>query len=414
MTAKELQELFDGMAIKRNRQEEIDSLAKNENRQLTDDEAREFEEISRQLNIMQSKVDAWKNEQPPLTAKERKAAEAIVDVVRAISNGKQIPETGLRVENNTIYLERQAETTLNADIAGIEAESVHALIEPLQKALLINKLGIVINTGIVGTRKYPTVSNVEASIEGEVTELVGKKLNFTATTAQPKRIGLSLPFSMMSLHDVNIDLIAYAMRIIDQAAAQLLNKWMFATTQISNASKGCFVDAAAAPVFALTTEAMTEENIISLETKVLDADVADDGTGAYVVSPKGMAKIKAMRDPISGEKIYVNGLLNGYPVLVSNHLKRTDDASGVYGIGFGIFSNVEVNQYGAPSLVVDALSRSKESIQEVNYNALFDVEVTRNEAFAYGTFKTVTGTGNAMSVKVVNPTSSPVNTKTVA
>ncbi|MEG1543424.1 MAG: phage major capsid protein [Tannerellaceae bacterium] len=396
MTPEELQRLFDAMVVKRNRITEIDDLIRAENRTMSEDEAKEFEHLNANLTVMQRKLEAWQNEQKPLTRAERKAAEAVASVVRSMALGKSPSEMGLKVENNTIYLERaQVEST---DVSAIQPDSVHELLEPLQKALLIDRLGVKINTGIVGTRKYPSVTNVEASIEGETTELTGKKITFTAPTATPKRVGISIPFSLLSLHQANIDLIGYAFRLMNQATAQLLNKWMFSTTKLTNASDGCFVEAAksANAVFTLTDVPLSEEHLVDMETKVLNTNITNDGTAAYVCGVKAYGEVKKMRDPISGEKIFQNGLLNGYPVLVSNHIESTE--AGVLGIGFGIFSNVELNQYGAVNIVVDTVSRSKEAITEVNFNGFYDIEVVRKEAFAYGTFKKSTRPANTVTV----------------
>ncbi len=399
MNFTEFKDTLDLMRVKRSRQEEIDELAKKENRSLSSEEQTEFQTLNRELAIMQNKLDSWKNEQVPLTKVERKAAEEVARIIRSMAQGKSVDNAGLRIENNTIFLERAEQVATTEDVSAIQPDSIHELIEPLQKALLVDRLGIKLNSNIVGTRKYPTVNNVEASIEGETTKLVGKKIAFTATTATPKRMGLSIPFSLLSLHQANIDLIGYAIRLMNQSAAQMFNKVMFATTKVTeNAPTGCFVEAAKALVFNLDANtALTESDLIDMEIKVLDTNLENDGSAAYVVGVKAYGEIKKMRDPVSGEKIYQNGMINNYPVLVSNHI-------GANGIGFGVFSNCELNQYGAIQIVVDNLSRSKEAITEVNFNLFFDVQVVRKEAFVYGKFVTTKATTPSEPTETPTPT----------
>ena len=80
------------------------------------------------------------------------------------------------------------------------------------------------------------------------------------------------------------------------------------------------------------------------------------------------------KDAGSGLMVLENGIMNGYPVLVSNAVDGY--------IGFGVFSNFLIQKVGTPDLVVDNLSRSKENITEVNFNDNIAMQVIRQEAFA--------------------------------
>ena len=79
-------------------------------------------------------------------------------------------------------------------------------------------------------------------------------------------------------------------------------------------------------------------------------------------------------DAGSGRMILENGMIAGYPVLVSSAVEGY--------IGFGVFSNFLIQKVGVADMVVDNLSRSKENITEVNFNDNLALQVIRQEAFA--------------------------------
>ena len=291
--------------------------------------------------------------------------ESLASAMRAVANNRSTEEFG-NVAGNVISL-REDTVSTSTDATGIIGEYPTELIEPLQAALLVDKLCIkVINTPKAVV--MPSVSNVEATIEGETTALVGKKLSFTKTKVAPFRVGLSLPFSNTAIKEADINLVSYAINLAAKAEAQLINKVMFANAAV-NSQNGAFVKAAA------TTGEATYKNIVALAGTVKKANVIIDETAAYVISPEMEATLMATPvDAGSGRMILENGMIAGYPVLVSSAVEGY--------IGFGVFSNFLIQKVGVADMVVDNLSRSKENITEVNFNDNVALQVIRQEAFA--------------------------------
>lgn len=292
--------------------------------------------------------------------------ETLASAMRAVANNRSTEEFG-NVAGNVISLREDTVSTDAAAAAGIIGEYPTELIEPLQAALLVDKLGIkVINTPKAVV--MPSVSNVEATIEGETTSLVGKKLSFTKTKVAPFRVGLSLPFSNTAIKEADINLVSYAINLAAKAEAQLINKVMFAGAAV-NGQNGAFVKATA------ISGEVTYKNIVALAGKVKQANVIIDETAAYVISPEMEATLMATPvDNGSGRMILENGMIAGYPVLVSSAVEGY--------IGFGVFSNFLIQKVGVADMVVDNLSRSKENITEVNFNDNLALQVIRQEAFA--------------------------------
>ena len=68
-------------------------------------------------------------------------------------------------------------------------------------------------------------------------------------------------------------------------------------------------------------------------------------------------------------------MVNGYPVLVTNYM----DADS---IGFGVFSNAAIGQFGDMDLVIDPYTGAKSNVVNFVLNTDYDIVVARPEAFA--------------------------------
>ncbi|SCH15564.1 phage major capsid protein [uncultured Bacteroides sp.] len=368
------QELIDKIALLKEELRELIDNAEIEKRSLNDDEKSLFETKENELKDLQVQLRSTEIiENTNKTDKKnmkRNFRENIAVAMQAIANNRSV-ENLENVAGNVISLRAiTSGETLTGEVDAIRGEYATELLEPLQDALIVDKLGIKVIT----TSKavvMPSVSSVEASIEGEVTELVGQKLEFSKSKVVPFRVGLSLPFSNTAIKEADINLVNYAINLAGKSEAQLINKVMFAKEAV-NSQKGCFVDAYAAET---GNTAISYKNIVKLAAKVKKANVIFDNTAAYVVSPEIEAELKTTPlDAGSGRMVLEGGMMNGFPVLVSNAVEGY--------IGFGVFSNYLIQKVGTPDMVVDNLSRSKENITEINFNDNVALQVIRKEAFA--------------------------------
>lgn len=370
------QELIDKIALLKEELRELIDNAEIEKRSLSDEEKVLFENKEQQIKDLQTQIEDTNKRGIEIIETQNKTdkknmkrnfRENIAVAMQAIANNRSVEDLE-NVAGNVISL--RANETTSTEVDAIRPEYATELLEPLQDALIVDKLGIkVITTGKAVV--MPSVSSVEASIEGETTELVGQKLEFAKTKVVPFRVGLSLPFSNTAIKEADINLVNYAINLAGKSEAQLINKVMFANAEV-NGQKGAFVDAYAAET---GNTAISYKNIVKLAAKVKKANVIFDNTAAYVVSPEIEAELKTTPlDAGSGRMVLENGTMNGYPVLVSNAV------SGY--IGFGVFSNFLIQKVGNPDLVVDNLSRSKENITEINFNDNVALQVIRPEAFA--------------------------------
>lgn len=349
--------------------------AEAEKRALDANEKEQFEKLKTEKELLEMKVErrALEDVDAGLVSDRRALfSQAVYDVV----NHRSLEDySGVVTENGIKIVERAADVI--TDTTGVESMvpvTKGEIIEPTEKGLIIDKLGIKMQSGLVGDLVFPTLAAIEASIQGENAEVGDTKLDIGKIKASPKRISISVPVSKRAINQTNYSLQNVVLKQVSLGVARLLNKWMFSGTALAGASNGVFVKAA--PNVEYDT-ALTFAHVVRLETAVMDEGIdVTDGTAAYVCTPKVYGALKST--PIekgSAEMICRNGMVNGYPVLVTNYM----DADT---IGFGVFSYAGIGQFGDMDLIIDPYTAAKKNIVNFILNTDYDIVVARPEAFS--------------------------------
>lgn len=349
--------------------------AEAEKRALDANEKEQFEKLKTEKELLEMKVErrALEDVNAGIVSDRRALfSQAVYDVV----NHRSLEDySGVVTENGIKIVERAADViTDTAGIASMVPVTMGEIIEPMEKGLIIDKLGIKMQSGLVGDLVFPTLAAIEASIQGENAEVGDTKLDIGKIKATPKRASISVPVSKRAINQTNYSLQGVVLKQVSLGVARLLNKWMFSGTALAGASNGVFVKAA--PNVEYDT-ALTFAHVVELETAVMDEGIdVTDGTAAYVCTPKVYGALKST--PIekgSAEMICQNGMVNGYPVLVTNYM----DADT---IGFGVFSYVGIGQFGEMDLIIDPYTAAKKNIVNFILNTDYDIVVARPEAFS--------------------------------
>jgi HK97 family phage major capsid protein len=367
---------FERVAELKEQMRTILDRAESEKRSLNDEEKTAFTGLKNEKELIQVKIEKrnLENETPERRVIHGKAlfAKAIDDIV----NHRSLADySGVVTENGIKVIERaDASITDAAGVSPMVPVTIGDVIEPLEKGLIIDKLGIKMQSGLVGELIFPTLQAVEASIQGENATVGDTKLNIGKITAFPKRVSISIPVSRKAIKQTNYSLQDIVLKQISLGSARLLNKWMFSGTKLDGASDGPFVKAQANIEY---EAALTFANIVSLETTVMGEGVdVTDGTAAYVCTPAVYGALKSTpKEKGSAEMICKDNMINGYPVLVTSYMD-TDS------IGFGVFSYCAIGQFGDIDLIVDPYTQSKANIINFVLNSDFDIVVARTEAFA--------------------------------
>lgn len=355
--------------------------AEAEKRALDTNEKEQFEKLKTEKELLEMKVErrALEDVNSGLVSDRRALfSQAVYDVV----NHRSLEDySGVVTENGIKVVERATDViTDTAGVADMVPVTIGEIIEPSEKGLIIDKLGIKMQSGLVGDLVFPTLAAIEASIQGENAEVGDTKLDIGKIKATPRRVSISVPVSKRAINQTNYSLQGVVLKQVSLGVARLLNKWMFAGTALSGASNGVFVKAA--PNVEYDT-ALTFVHVVELETAVMDEGIdVTDGTAAYVCTPKVYGALKSTpKEKGSAEMICQNNMVNGYPVLVTNYM----DADT---IGFGVFSYVGIGQFGDMDLIIDPYTAAKKNIVNFILNTDYDIVVARPEAFAIAKKKT--------------------------
>lgn len=356
---------------------EIAELLTAEKRSLTKEEADEKEALKMEKEVLELRL--MQNETRQVSTEEvsndRAFDMAINAMVRNIAPENESLANMLSHDGGKATLKVPATRAIQdtASVDPLVPLTIGDVIDPLEKGLILSKLGMKFQYGMTGAWQFPVVAGVEASIEGENVEISDTKIDISKISPSPKRVAIAIPISNRAINQSNGVIRQIVLKQIGMSVARLLNKWMFNGSKIATeASEGCFVS----PSTKLT-DALNWASVVALECDVMATGVnMEDSTGAYVCNAKVYAKLKTTsKDAGSGQMLIDSqGLLNGYPVFITEYI--TADT-----LGFGVFSYELVGQFGDASLIYDPYTGAKKNLIYFVYNGDFDMLTLRKEAF---------------------------------
>ena len=344
-------------------------LAKTEKRNLTDEEQVTFDKLDAEVRMHKNYFSA--NEVAP------EANQPDIDI-RAIfaRNLTDAIESG----GKSARIDVRANIPINtADVVDTIPVLYKDVLNALEPKLVLNQVGIKMQTGVKGTPVWPTVGNVEAQILGENAELQDKSIDFSRLSATPKRAGVTIRLSRRAINQSNLNLYDIVVNQIADAIAMLLNKWLVNPTPIASGCNGVFVKTAG-EVIPLSKQPFLVD-VVGLETTVLNSNV--NGTnGAYILGTAMRGRLKTKPVEAGNPAMVLNGNeMNGYPVITSNLIPADY-------IGFGFFEYAVMSQFGEFSLIVDPYTLATKNEIRFTGNSEFDITVLRPEAFALGKVET--------------------------
>lgn len=364
---KKKKEILDKIS---NLQEERKALlekAKAEKRALTDEETRSFEES--ELEERELEIELRELEVAGYSVPAENPQENGVDLrslaIEAVTSGQMVD------------VSKRAGGTMSTDVTAVIPDVFQEVLGPLEKTLVLDRIGVKMMTNVQGEPIWPIVAAVEASIMGEGAEVSDTKIAIDKIKADPKRVSIAIPITNRAINQANIDLKRVILERIGAAVGQLLNKWAFSKTKLAGASDGPMSIAFASAATYAAAAGVTNKDVVNLEGTVLGKEVDPTGrAAAYVMGTKMYSTLKST--PIekgSPKMILENGIVNGYPAVVTNHMP--DDA-----LLFGVFDYTVMCQFGQTRLVIDPITKAKEDKTLFILNAEFDITVLRSEAFA--------------------------------
>ena len=346
----------------------IYAKAKNENRALTEAETAEVAEARSNLEQIQSEmlIETCERTSAMLRAngasedQEREFRQNFNKaVIEASQNGQPIPL-------------RASALIDKADAQPLVELTIGDIIGPLEKGLVLDKVGCKIQTGLTVDWAYPVVEAVEASVAGEAVAISDSDIEINSVKPTPKRVAITVPVTrtaMVMTNDRLYDVVVSSLRL---AIQRTLNNWMFANAAIATGAEGPFVAPSTTQTFA--GAAPTYAEICGLVGAVDATGIVPGPTAAFVMSNAMKAALKATSRGNGDRMVIENDMIDGVPVFVTEYAP----ANTVY---FGYFSYCLVGQFGDSNLVVDPYTGAKKNQVQFTLNTHFDIKAARPQAF---------------------------------
>lgn len=276
-----------------------------------------------------------------------------------------------------------------ADITagGMVPLTIKDILPPLEMGLIWDKVGIPVETGVIGDISWPVMGSVEASVLGEKAELTDTGVDLSNIKPKKERVGITIPITYQAINDTNSNLLGIIQTQARMGITRLLNRVAFSHQNFTSTFHGPFAGGKTQGSFAGAIPTLKE--LMEMKGKVAATGVEMSGF-CFVMSENMKAVLEATPiDAGSGRMIIENGTIKGYPVFTTEYINYGSDKSkaGVEYIAAGCFGYLAANQYGDLRIVVNPYSRAKEDIVEVTINGDWSITTLRNEAFAL--YKTV-------------------------
>lgn len=373
ISRKEQKKLRDRAKVIDARFAELQTVITQEKRALNEDEQKEKADLIAEKQTIELRLLQDTIVQPNDENTKRDNARAFDDLIQGIAS-RNVPEELRHMVNEQGQIELRAGESVVQDSGSVGAITplhIGSIIEPLEKGLILGKVGVKMQYGMDGAWQFPIVAGVEASIVGEDVAISDSKINIDKIAPSPKRVALKVPITYQADNRSAGMIMPIVVNQMVMGVTRTLNSWMFSQTKLAGTDGGCFVD----PHTKLEASGDAWKDALALKGKVMSTGIVFDNTAAYVCSATKYAELESTpRDKGSGLMVIENGKINGYPVFMTEFIG--DDV-----LGFGVFSYMLVGQFGTMRFVVDPFTQADKDRIVFTLNTEFDMLPLRKEAF---------------------------------
>lgn len=368
------------------RMNEISDKVQAENRPMSEAEKREYDtlqsdfaKLGRELSLNADMVSSLKNSSSEVKTQEALLREVLAEAAK--KGGKSEYVITAREWTNGIDMAKVAE-------GGMIPLTIKDILPPLEQGLIHDKVGIPIETGVVGDIQWPVLGAVEATVKGEKESLADTGIDMSKVVAKKVRVGITIPVSGSAITSTSTNLLGLIQSQAGKGIVRLLNRVIFSHQNFTSDFHGPFAGAKAQIAFAGAVP--TYKELLQMKGKVMGEGVEPVGF-CYVMSENMKSILEATPiDAGSGRMIVENGAINGYPVFTTefiNYGSNKQKAEDVEYIGAGCWGYLPVNQYDELRVIVDPYSRAKDDIIQITINGNWSITTLRTQAFALGVTK---------------------------
>ena len=333
---------------------------------LTEKETRSFSFV-KALNFLSNQGDAQARRD---AAFEIEVGEAAAKKYERSSNGIVIPNEVLRRDLVVGTPTAGGDLVDDVLLAG-------SFIDLLRNRLAIAQAGATMLTGLQGNVSIPRqTSAATAYWVGENSAPTESQQAIDQVNMSPKTVGAFVDYSRRLLLQSSIDVEGMVRNDLARVIALEIDRAAIYGTGSSNQPLGL------TNVSGIGSETLTGTGtfaeLIAMETDVAAAN-ADAGALRYIVNATTRGGLKGTKkDAGSGEFVFADGEINGYPAIVSNQLANNDAL-------FGDFSMFIMGMWSGLDLTVDPYAGA--TAGTVRVIALQDVDfaVKQPGAFCFAT-----------------------------
>lgn len=386
----------------------IVDTAKSEARELTSDEATNFDNLSEQSEALSNsiaraaKVDAMKAEaakKNTVLSKEENEARNSYSLFRAINGLMNGNLTGLEAE-----IQAEANNESRSGLQGIGIPSwmtekrayidqansaiapvaIQAYADALRADTLYDKIGINDLGNLAANTVVPITGQVDAEWAAENGDGADQSADFSKVTLSPKRVNAYSNLSRVLLAQNGPAAEAAVLRELGRAVGTQIDAALFAATTAANYPAAI----AAATGIGTFTESTTAGGAgFIADVKTAEQELADShglsGNLAYVCNYNLLSAAKSGAQVSSVSPFYTKegdqGYINGQKVFFTNATAKSAGTSG--DCLFGDFGRVYFCSFGPLDIIVDPYSAATNNAVRLVLNHHYDTGVADGASF---------------------------------
>lgn len=307
---------------------------------------------------------------------EREVSLAAAEKSGKASRGLMVPVDMLRYAAKRDLV--VGTSTAGGNLVATELDSA-SFIELLRNKSVIQKGGATVLNGLVGNIAIPKQTGAstaywvaESGSPTESAQTVGQ------VSMSPKTVGAYTDYSRKLLLQSSIDVENFVRNDLAAVIALELDRVAMYGTGSSNQPQGMKTAIASGSNeinFAAATPTFAE--VVSLESAITAAN-ADLGSMKYLINASMQGSLKSAVK-VSNFPVFIleNGMMNGYPVLMSNQVASGD-------VWFGDFSQLLMGFWSGLDLMVDPYSQSTSGTVRIVALQDCDLALRHKESIARG------------------------------
>lgn len=389
-------ELRDKKAALKKEATEIIEAAKNEIRDLNEDEAKKVQEIkdeiirlSKELEALEAKLSGEGGEDNKEEQKHKRKMEKqfnLLTAIRNIANNQELDAVSKAVINEGADEMRKAgisyqgqiqlptesrSVTVTAEGDDVVGVDVTNILEPLRAKNVLVQAGAKYMTGLVGDVTIPVMQPSSVSWAGEVADASDANISFDGVKLSPKRLTCYVDISRQFLNQ-SLD----AEAVIKADIVNAIN------TKLESTILGSEAGTTTRPAGLFYTDGTLDTISDFGDLTDLEADVEDTnvmGECKYIVSNKAKAALRTMaKGDNTSANVMENGEIDGTEVFNTSNVATN-------GIAYGDWSNLVIGQWGSLDIVCDPYTVAKQGAIRLIINAFLDCAVVRPGTIAVAT-----------------------------